>query len=53
MKNDHLMVGFPKTGSLSINNSRLHWNLEILVFEERAKPEGLKNNGKSNNQQQT
>ena len=53
MKNDHLMVGFPKTGSLSINNSRLHWNLEILVFEERAKPEGLKNKGKSNNQQQT
>ena len=53
MKNDDLMVGFPKTGSLSITNSRLHWNLEILVFEERRKPEGLENKGENKNQQQT
>ena len=53
MKNNDLVVGFPKTGSLSITNSGLHWNLEILVFEERGKPEGLENKGESKNQQQT
>ena len=29
MKNNDLVVVFPKTGSLSITTSRLHWNLEI------------------------
>ena len=53
MKNNDLVVGFPKIGSLSITKSRLHWNLEILVFEEREKPEGLENKGESKNQQQT
>jgi len=53
MKNNDLVVGFPKPGSWSSTNSRLHWNLEILVFEERGKPEGLENKGESKNQRQT
>ena len=36
-------------------NSRLNWNLEMLVFEERGKPENLEKNpqSKGENQQHT
>jgi len=46
-------VAYPQGGSLS-TVSRSNWNLEMLVFEERGKPEYPgKNLSKDENQQQT